>query len=213
MRRKGRIAVLTSGGFDSNILLSELLKQYQVVYPIYIRCGFVWEKAELYWLRRYLTAIKHQRLRALTLLESPVTDLNKKHWSLTGRGTPNYDSKDEEVELPGRNLLLLSKAAVFCALEKIPTIALGSLSGNPFPDATTSFFRKFEQVTQQALPHTIKILTPFRSLKKHQLLNRAQGLPLQFSFSCLSPRGLDPCGQCNKCAERDKVLKESSHTH
>jgi len=199
------ICVLTSGGFDSNILVARMLERYERVYPLYVRCGLVWEEAELYWLKKYLKALKNKKIHPLTVVSMPVSDLDKKSWATTGRGTPGYRSADERVYLPGRNLLLLSKGTIFCAAHHIPTLAVGTLKGNPFSDATPRFFRNFSQLASQALNFRIRIVTPFVKLKKHALLKKSRGLPLHLTFSCLAPRGLKPCGRCNKCAERDRL--------
>ena len=209
---KGRIAVLTSGGIDSNILVAKMLKKYEEVYPIYIRSGLNWESAELYWLKKYLRALRQKNLKKnlkpLMILDMPVSDVLG-GWAITSRGTPNYHSPDEDVFLPGRNLLLLSKAATFCALKKIPRIALGTLSSNPFPDATPDFFRRFEETAGTALDFPIKILTPFARFKKREIAKKAlkaKDSLLHLSFSCLAPRGIKPCGRCNKCAESEGML-------
>lgn len=201
-----RIAVLTSGGIDSNLLTAFLLKRFREVWPVYVCCGFVWERAELFWLRRYLAALKGKGLRSLTVLNLPFGDIDKKGWWMTGRGTPDRHSADKNVLLPGRNLLLLSKAAVFCATREISLLAIGSLRGNPFSDATREFFRSFSRTASKALGHRIRVVAPFQNLRKREIFERRKKLPLHLSFSCLNPRNLNPCGRCNKCAERERLF-------
>ena len=128
-------------------MLAELAKTYRHVYPVYIRQGLVWEQTELRHLRRYLRAVG---VGPLTVLDLPARDLYRNHWSTTGRRVPGANTRDVAVYLPGRNLMLLSKAAVFCALHKIPVIAVGSLGHNPFPDATPKFFRDFARLSQRS---------------------------------------------------------------
>jgi 7-cyano-7-deazaguanine synthase len=199
---------LVSGGLDSCVMLASLAHQYRKVYPVLIRQGLVWEEAELDHLRRFLRAgcIRHQ---PLTILHLPANDLYRSHWSTTGRRVPGARTADEAVYLPGRNLMLLSKAAVFCALHKIDTIAIGSLGHNPFPDATPKFFRDFAIVASEALDFRIKIIAPFRTLTKERVVRRGLRLklPLHLSFSCLAPRDGLHCGRCNKCAERQKAFR------
>ncbi|HSA59359.1 MAG TPA: 7-cyano-7-deazaguanine synthase [bacterium] len=205
--KKGKIAVLASGGIDSNVLLAELARRGHAIYPVYTRFGLIWEKAELHWLKRYLRALPpklRRRIRPLTILNQPVCDLYRNGWALTGRGTPGYRSDDRKVYLPGRNLLFLSKAAPFCVLRGIRAIAVGTLVSNPFPDASKAFFQSFERSASIALKSPFKILTPFSGLKKRQVIRKGRGLPLHLSFSCLAPRGYKVCGRCNKCAEREK---------
>src|SRR5262249_54439420 len=104
-------ALLCSGGVES-AALAFLCSRRAPLQPIYIRFGLYWEEAELSSLRIFLKAIAHPNLRPLALLEEPVSEMYRGHWSLTGIDTPGFDDPDESVYLPGRNLLLLAKAAV-----------------------------------------------------------------------------------------------------
>jgi 7-cyano-7-deazaguanine synthase len=205
---KRSVCALVSGGLDSCVMLAALVRQYRKVHPVFIRQGLVWETAELRSLRRYLRAarIRHE---PLAILHLPADDLYGEHWSTTGHKVPGATTPDEAVYLPGRNLMLLSKAAVFCALNKIDTIAIGSLSHNPFPDATPKFFRDFATAASEALGSRVKITTPFRALTKKEVVRRGHrlGLPLHLSFSCISPRRGLHCGRCNKCAERQQAFR------
>src|SRR5207249_2045820 len=98
--------------------------------PIYVRSGLVWEPAEIAHLKRFLAAIAAPQLAPLITLNLPVGDLYGPHWSLTGRGVPDEHSSDQAVYLPGRNVILLSKALVWCHLHSVPAIALAVLTGN-----------------------------------------------------------------------------------
>jgi 7-cyano-7-deazaguanine synthase len=204
---KMKICVLTSGGVDSAVLLGRSLETSLTVYPLYIRCGLAWEKAELHWLRRLLQALHRPSLRPLTVLDVPVKPLYEGHWSLTGRRVPGYASRDAAVYLPGRNLLFLSHAAVFCARHGLSEVWLGTLKANPFPDASPDFFRLAARTASKALGRSLVFRAPFAGLPKRAVVEKGRELPLHLAFSCLSPRGLRPCGRCNKCAERDKTLK------
>jgi 7-cyano-7-deazaguanine synthase len=188
-------------------MLASLARHYRKIHPVFIRQGLIWETAEYRALRAYLRAarIRHE---PLTVLDLPSNDVYGRHWSTTGRNVPGARTADDAVYLPGRNLLLLSKAAVFCALHRIDAIAVGSLGHNPFPDATRKFFRDFAAAAGCALNLSIKITTPFRSLSKEAVVRRGQrlGLPLHLSFSCISPRRGLHCGRCNKCAERQQAF-------
>src|SRR5439155_25127113 len=101
--------------------------------------GLAWEDAELYWLKRFLKALSFRR--PLTLFTLPMADLYGAHWSTGRRPAPGARTRDESVYLPGRNMVLSMKAAVFAAMNKIPTLALGSLDHNPFSDATPRFHK------------------------------------------------------------------------
>jgi 7-cyano-7-deazaguanine synthase len=187
-------------------MLAELAKRYRRVHPVFIRQGLVWEQAELRALRRFLRAagLAHE---PLTILHLPAADLYARHWSTTGQRVPGAKTRDDAVYLPGRNLMLLSKVAVFCALHRIPVIAIGSLGHNPFPDATPHFFRRFAKIASASVHFRVTIVTPFRTFSKAEVVRRGRDLPLHLTFSCLAPRRGRPCGRCNKCAERRRAFR------
>src|SRR5207244_6330446 len=128
------LAVLTSGGLDSTILLAESVKTHPAVWPLYIRSGLIWEPVELRFLKRFLEKIACPELRPLQVLDLPVADLYGDHWSLTGNNVPDARSVDEAVFLPGRNLLLLAKSMLWCHLHRVSAVALAVLGRYPFPD-------------------------------------------------------------------------------
>ena len=204
-----KVAVLLSGGLDSCVLTADLAERSKTVYPIYVRQGLVWEAIERHWVHRFLNAVSREEIRPLREIDLPVLDVYDSHWSTTGVAPPDHLSDDREVYLPGRNLLLLAKTAVFCALSQIPVIALGPLSGNPFPDSTPEFFSRFQEMASLALSFPLSIQTPFSKLSKIDVIRRGKHLPLELSFSCISPVGFDHCGACNKCAERRRSFQEA----
>jgi 7-cyano-7-deazaguanine synthase len=204
------LAVLVSGGLDSAVLLAESLGCNSTVLPLYIRFGLSWESAELRYLRRFLEAAQHPTLRPLVVLEQPVGDLYGRHWSITGQGVPGADTPDDAVFLPGRNVLLLAKAMLWCHLHGVQALALAPLEGNPFPDATPAFFAALETVVNQAVGGQVRLFQPYRGLAKADVLRRGQNLPLRWTFSCIRPAaglfGERHCGECNKCAERQRAF-------
>lgn len=214
MISKKKIAVLVSGGLDSAILIHYYLKKKYTVQPIYVSAKHVWENAELYWLKRFLNTQRSSNLKPLALLSFHASDLYQTHWSVTGKKIPGAKTPDRAVYIPGKNLLLISKATVFCALRKIPEIALAPLNMNPFNDATPDFFHDLEKVCSKGLNFKIKIRTPFRQWNKNKVINFGKKLPLELTFSCLSPRETAKkkylhCGKCGKCAERKKAFKNT----
>lgn len=208
MKEREKICVLASGGTDSAVLMARLAETHHIVYPVYVRQGLRWEKAELHWLGKYLRAIKNRYIKPLTILDATTEDVYDNHWSLSGKNVPGKSSPDEDVYLPGRNILLLSKASVWCSESGIHHIALGCLSGNPFPDSTPAFFRKMSQALTQGLRHKIFVSALFLRYSKQDVLKLGSRLPLHLTFSCLNPKGMKPCRVCNKCAEREKAFSQ-----
>jgi 7-cyano-7-deazaguanine synthase len=208
-KKSGRVCVLASGGADSSILLVAMAERYTRVIPVYVRNGLVWEKAELYWLRRFLRAVDRPAIGPLQILDLPMQDVYGAHWSMTGKDVPDEASGWEEVYLPGRNLILLSKAAVYCGLHEIDAIALGPLKTNHFADSSPDFFSGFQQSVERAMSRRIEILTPFSHLSKREAMEGGRTLPLELTFSCLQPPGNMHCGACNKCAERMAAFSDA----
>lgn len=198
------LAVLVSGGLDSAILLGEAVRAYPAVHPLYIRTGAAWEPVEQDFLGRFLDAVRTTALRPLVTLDLPTDDLYGAHWSVTGAGVPAADTPDEAVYLPGRNVILLSKALIWCHLNGVPEAATAPLGSNPFPDATDEFYDGFADIVSRAVSGRVRVLRPYAALKLHKadVLRRGAGMPLEHTFSCIRPVGGRHCGRCNKCAER-----------
>jgi 7-cyano-7-deazaguanine synthase len=221
------VGLLLSGGLDSGILLGQLLRSGRRVQPFYVRCGLVWEEAELRAVRAILQAMREvsplpvregQGVRArpdsantdavspLVILEMPLADLYGQHWSLSGQNTPDAASPDEAVYLPGRNALLTLKPALWCALHGIEELALGVLASNPFADATNRFFHAFARALEQAVESRLRFTRPLAQLGKKEVMELGRGLPLELTFSCIAPASGLHCGHCNKCAERQHAF-------
>jgi 7-cyano-7-deazaguanine synthase len=202
------VAVLASGGLDSAVLVAEYLGEGRVVQPIYVRFGLAWETTEEAHLRRFLDTLASSGLRSLVTLDLPVADTYGSHWSLSADDVPDAHTPDDAVYLPGRNVLLLAKSSIWCALHDYPVIALGTLKGNPFADSSREFFDDFASVVDTAVDHRLEVVTPFSELNKAQVLELGRHLQLQHTFSCIDPSAGVHCGRCNKCAERQRAFAE-----
>ena len=203
------VAVLVSGGVDSAVLTADLCERHAAVFPLFIRGGLIWEDAELRHLQDFLRAIDRPELRPLKVLDLPLRDVYGDHWGTTGRGVPGAETPDDAVFLPGRNLLLIGKAAVWCALNDVEVLALGSLAANPFGDSTPEFDEAMSGLVRRALGKPLRIERPFAQLSKADVLRRGAKLPLERTFSCINPMRGTHCGRCNKCAERRRGFEEA----
>lgn len=199
------VAVLASGGVESAILCLDLLREASRVFPLYVRFGLRWEDVELAHLRTFLDRCARPGLMPLHVFDEPLADVyDDAHWSTGGATVPDATTPDDAVYLPGRNLLLSTKAAVWCRLRRVDVLALGCLQSNPFPDSTPEFFDGLEAVVNRALGGHLRIVRPFSRLHKTEVIQRgaALDLPLSLTFSCIQPVDGRHCGVCNKCAER-----------
>ena len=203
---QGVVGLLASGGLDSSILLAQLLKVGRRVKPLYIRSGLCWQAAEKMALDRYLDAVADRQLERLTVLDLPLADVYGNHWSITGRNFPEAGTSDQAMSLPGRNVILTIKAALWCQLHGICELAIGTLGSNPFEDASASFFDQLGHVFA-AMGPPIRLVRPFAELDKRQVMELGRSFPLGSTFSCITPRHGGHCGKCNKCAERQAAFR------
>ncbi len=204
-----RIAVLASGGLDSSVLVADQARNAEV-FPIYVQWGLAWEAAEREALQSFLAAINNLGvIMPLTILSLPIGAMYGDHWSVTGKGVPGLEEPDSAVFLPGRNILLIGLAAVWCSTHHVSRIAIGSLHGNPFPDATPEFFRDFTRILSAGLGHHVQVEAPFRDLLKSEIIKRFSGLPLELTLTCMAPQGGKHCGRCNKCGERRLAFQQA----
>jgi 7-cyano-7-deazaguanine synthase len=204
------VAVLFSAGLDSAVLAAAEART-SVVHPIYITCGLAWEQEELEATERLLSATPYRGVQPVARLAFTVADLYPaSHWSLRG-APPAFDSPDADVYLTGRNIVLLSKAAIHCAQRGITRIAIGTLAGNPFPDATADFFSTFGNAVSLGLAHKVAIDAPFMHLHKSDVirLGHLLGVPFELTLSCMNPRDGLHCGECSKCRERRDAFREA----
>lgn len=198
-------AVLVSGGLDSAVLLGRLIRDHAKVHPLFIQTGLPWEAVERQYLDRFLNAIESPRLLPLVVLEQPVGDVYGGHWSLAGQA-PGATAPDEDFYLPGRNVLLLAKALIWCRLHEVPTLQVGILKANPFPDATPDWLRNYAAVVGDAMGRQVAVLHPLAECSKADVIRQGAMLPLQHTISCMSPALGRHCGVCGKCAERGRAF-------
>jgi 7-cyano-7-deazaguanine synthase len=200
---KAATAVLFSAGLDSAVLAAAEARTGGV-HAVYVRCGLAWEAEELAAIGRLLATPAFSAVESLARLTFTARDLYPaSHWALTGQ-PPAFDTRDEDVYLTGRNIMLLSKAAIYCAQHALNRIVLATLAHNPFPDATPVFFEAIGRALSLGLNHTIEVATPFATMEKSGVvtLGVELGVPLELTLSCMNPRAGKHCGLCSKCRER-----------
>jgi len=212
-------AVLFSGGLDSAVLLAKTLrgrKSGDVVTALYVGVGFAWEAEERAMMSRLFARAPFAGAgAALTELTFDMRDVfPPSHWAIRGK-PPGFDTPDEDVFIDGRNVILLSKAALYAARTAGPgskvMLALGSLAGNPFPDATPAFFGDMSRALSLGLAAPIAIHAPFAGMHKADVvrLGLELGVPLELTLSCMGPQDGRHCGKCSKCRERRDAFHEA----
>ena len=202
--------VLLSAGLDSAVLAAAEARRGPVQ-PIYVSAGLAWEAEERAAVARLLDTKPFANCEPLALLAFSVHDLYAPtHWAL--RGTPpGFDTPDEDVFLTGRNIILLSKAGIYCAQHGIARLIIGPLAGNPFPDATPEFFAAMGRALSLGLAHDLTVDAPFAQVHKDAVIRLGVELrvPLGLTLSCMDPQRGRHCGRCSKCRERRDAFHEA----
>lgn len=215
-------AVLLSGGLDSAVLVADEATRGEVQ-PIYVSVGLAWESAERAMVASFLAApaLRRPGLRPLVALGVDMRDVYAAtHWAVEGR-PPAYHTPDEDVYLPGRNVTLLAKAAVYSAAAHIDRMVIGTLAHNPFPDATPQFRDAMARALSLGLAHELRIDAPYAGSSKADVIRigAALGVPFELTLSCMNPQqcaGGDAestkrlhCGTCSKCRERHDAFVDA----
>jgi 7-cyano-7-deazaguanine synthase len=205
--------VLFSGGLDSAVLLADVARdaRHVRVQPLYVRVGLAWEREELDMIDQLLASSAFQRVSPIATLDFDMRDIYPPtHWAIRG-DPPGFDTPDADVYLEGRNIVLLTKAAVFMVRAKLSRVLIGPLAGNPFPDATPQFFDAMSRALSLGLNAAIEIAAPFADFHKSDVikLGHAIGVPFELTLSCMQPTAGTHCGRCSKCRERRDAFREA----
>ena len=141
------------------------------------------------------------------------------HWAVEGR-PPAYHTPDEDVYLPGRNVVLLGKAGVYCAAAKIDRLVIGTLAHNPFPDATPEFraamaralslglaarWRSTRPTRTRARPTSSAAGGARRAVRAHAVVHESPS----GRSTAVHPQTAVHCGACSKCRERHDAFVEA----
>jgi 7-cyano-7-deazaguanine synthase len=203
-------AVLFSAGLDSAVLLAHAAAQARAT-PVYVSTGLAWEGAERAAVDRLLRSPVYENTAPLVSLRVDMQDVYpSSHWAIRGEA-PGFDTPDEDVYLEGRNVILLSKVAVFMARAGLRRVLIGPLAGNPFPDATPEFFAAMADALSRGLAFPIAIEAPFSTMHKSDVIRRGLelGVPLELTLSCMQPADGRHCGRCSKCRERRDAFRDA----
>lgn len=200
------VVVLLSGGLDSAVMAGLAVDQGDPILPLFVRQGFVWEDEEEAAVRRFLRELDAYApglVRPLLVSTISAPRELAGTWAVDpAQPAPDARSADEAVYLPGRNLALLTQASLAAYTHGVTRIQIGALSSNPFPDATSAFFRSFENSVLEAMRWPISVEVPLGNVTKTEALELGLRYRLETTLSCIRPASGIHCGACNKCEER-----------
>ena len=196
------VVVLAGGGIETAALIPALLAAGAGVIPLHVRCGLNWEAHESAALRRCCERLTAPALKPIVEIEYPMRDLMASHWGVSGDGIPEADDDPGRLEIPLRNITLLTAAAIRFRDMPDLVMAMGTTADNHFGDGSRAFFDGCEALLAMATRRPVRVLTPLIRLTKTQIIQQSDVTALAASWSCVNPQGHNHCGRCIKCARR-----------
>jgi 7-cyano-7-deazaguanine synthase len=108
-------------------------------------------------------------------------------------------------EIPGRNLALLSIAALFTHDARV--LALGIHAGTRYFDCSRSFADQADRLIAECTDGATALFAPFLQWTKRDIVAyaRSEELDLNLTYSC-EAGSTPPCGVCSSCWDRKVLL-------
>ena len=215
----GPAVVLLSGGMDSAVLLSYVVKTLKHG-PVHA-LSFDYGQRH----RRELECARWQA-DALGAAEYKLIDLGFVAGLVEGgtslvRGGQNVPDLAElsETELdqpptyvPNRNMMLLSAAVAYAEARGIRDVFYGAQAQDEYGywDCTQRFIERLNRVLELNRRDRVTVHAPFVDKKKFELIRLGDELGVDFSHTWSCYRGGEAaCGTCPTCVERLKAFREA----
>ena len=147
------------GGGVSTASSNGFLRSRTVV-PVHVHCGVVWDDCGTRHVQRFLESNAEPYLSRAVEVRLPLHDFLGSHWTVTGVNVPRAGASSADLEIPLRNLTLLSFAlhrlrqlrnheaepATPATAAGAYTLALGTTADNCYRDGSRAYFDKCEEV-------------------------------------------------------------------
>jgi len=118
----------------------------------------------------------------------------------------------QQTTVPNRNMILLSLATGWAISNNYQAVAFGAHSGEytPYPDCRPEFAAAMNEAAQLCDWQPIRILAPFVSWSKSDIVRRGSELNVPFdeTWSCYVG-GEKHCGRCGTCLDRKLAFEKS----
>lgn len=188
------MVTLVSGGLDSTLLAQLAHEEGVQQFPLFIDYGQRSRNLELAACQR---AMSH-----LNLPQPEVANLAG-YGSLIRSGLTDPNMRVlEDAFTPGRNMLFLLLASAYAYQVDADAVSIGLLHEDTslFPDQTSTFLRKAEQMIATCMGRQIKVLAPLSKFHKADIVELAKKKGIRDTYSC-HVGGEEPCGACVACNE------------
>ena len=203
------VVMLAGGGIETTSLIPHLLRLGCLVTPLHVRCGLRWESHEAAALSRFCDSLAAPGLRPLVEIDYPLRDLLASHWAINGDEVPAADAPPARLEIPLRNITLLTAAAMRFRDRAELTLVTGTTADNHFGDGSRAFFDQCESLLSMATGRRVRVLTPYIHLGKPEIIRQSDAAALAGSWSCVDPHQDLQCGNCIKCGRRQQAFRDA----
>lgn len=204
------VVVLLSGGVDSTTALHWAQREHSVVAALAFHYGS--NHAE-----RELTCARYQAAQlGIPLHEVDLRPISRHLTSalLSGAAAiPTGDYAEDNMRqtvVPFRNGIFLAVAAGIAESCGAEGIVIAAHSGDHalYPDCRESFMQAMGQAISLGTYAELRILRPFISLSKGQIvaLGAELGVDFNHTYSCYCG-GAQHCGRCGTCRERQDAFR------
>lgn len=205
-----KVIVLLSGGMDSTTLLYLMHKQHEVVGAVSFDYGSKHNHKEIPYAQYHCEKLKipHTVIPLGFIGEHFSSALLK-----SGGDIPegHYEDKSMvQTVVPFRNGIMLSVAAGLAESLGADAIAIAAHSGDHaiYPDCRDEFMSDFASAISRGTYANIKLLRPFVSVRKEDIVTQGVALTVDFSETWSCYKGMDlHCGVCGTCVERKEAFK------
>lgn len=213
------VAVLLGGGIESTLLVREFLAEGRPVVPVHVHCGLIWDDCESRYVQRFCDANAAPALAPLVEIRLPLGEFLQGHWAVTGARVPRAGDSSTDLEIPLRNLTLLSFALHGLNPQhglnrqhglhpqEDFALALGTTADNCYRDGSRAYFDKCSELLSLEAGRDVEVLTPLIDLTKTQVIRQSDSATLALSFSCVNPERDLHCGKCIKCGRRQAAFR------
>ncbi len=201
--------VLYSGGLDSTVLLTKLVREGHDCYPLSVNYGQRHAK-EILAARKisvHLDMWKKHKMLFLDQLKELI------HSALTGDGTipsGHYEAQMQEATVvPNRNMILLAIAAGYADTIDGEFVAYAAHSNDRaiYADCRPEFIKSVGETIGLGTGGKVRLIEPFVDMTKEGLVRLGIEIdaPLHLTWSCYKGEER-PCLSCGTCLERTEAF-------
>lgn len=215
---KGDALLSFSGGLDSTVLLSSLLREGRHVTCVSYKYGSHHNKLELKAAKTiydYYSTLFPGKIEKMELDLSAVFNGMQCVFLLPDKPIPEgkYDGVNiAQTVVPARNLVFISAMAAIACSRGIPYVAVGVHANDSvvYPDCRPGFIKAVSKAVNEATEHKVSVLAPFVNKSKAYIVKVGafQDVPFHLTRTCYTEHEL-ACGKCGSCIDRLNAFKKA----